>query len=360
MLCHEVQQPHSIFFCTEECQGPYQQHRLQYDLEVRHAARATSAAPSFFKEMRIQERIFVDGGFGETNNPSWESRVHYHRNHDVVSARQLVMINIGTGTLPHDVDVVRLQKRPWWTNLIPKGLLKALGLVSDLVTMATDSEKPAERLQYMSEDHPEQLFFKRFSANTGIHNIKLDDWKAVTGIDGVGIIEERTQAYLENKMVQDELQQAAKKLAEVYAKRQEFNEMPSRASSEKEESIDLSISVVIGEDAPAYANLPGRTEAQYSEEGAVDAIPGLVTTSETTQSLGPSPPRTPELGSIPPPSQLELATNNKEILQSQGQQFREVLPSSSLLSATARSPPRVIRRAATLPNSVHSSRKRGL
>jgi hypothetical protein len=303
-----------------------------------------------FNEMRIETRSFVDGGFGQTNNPSWESQVHYHRNHDVTANRQLVMINIGTGSVPADANVARLQQRPWWTKLVPNGLLKALGLVSDLVKMATDSEKPAEQLRYISEDHPEQLFFKRFSADTGIHDIQLDDWRAAAGIDGPGVIEERTQAYLQDPAVLAELTQAAKKLAEVYAKRHEQVEIPATAALDRRPSVDLSISVVIEDGERGRLGGPERLRG-LSPHSSADAMPSLVTGSEPTQSPNSSPPQTPEPGRLP--LAPILAAENKEILQGQGQQFKEnIVPSSAFLhpvsSDRSRSPR--ARRAATLPS----------
>ncbi|KIW88909.1 uncharacterized protein Z519_10393 [Cladophialophora bantiana CBS 173.52] len=339
VLCHEMPQLHSVFFCTDECQGPYQQHMLKCDLKVRHAARATSAAPSYFEEVIIEERAFVDGGYGKTNNPSWESRIHYEMNHEVPTNRQLVMINIGTGTLPQNADVARLRKRPWWTMLLPKGLVKASGLFADLISMATESEGVASDLEYLSKDNPERLFFKRFSANTGIHDIKLDDWQAVAGADGSSVIEQRTEAYLSDPVVLGELKAAAEKLAEIYVKRQELKrqghagDIPSAANNvNNQEGIDLSVSVVV---QPAAAN----------------AVPSLVTGSEPTQSPGPSPPRTPEVGWGPPLPPIDTA-QNKEILQGQGGQFEQsILPTASLLSPASpnQSAPRKVRRAVTYP-----------
>ncbi|EXJ59673.1 hypothetical protein A1O7_03819 [Cladophialophora yegresii CBS 114405] len=351
VLCHEAQQPHSVFFCTQECRGPYQQHMLKCDIELRHAARATSAAPSYFNEMRIETLSFVDGGFGLTNNPSWESQVHYHRNHDVTTNRQLIMISLGTGSVPADANVSRLQQRPWWTRLLPNGLLKAMGLVSDLVKMATDSEQPAEQLRYLSEDHPDQLFFKRFSADTGIHDIQLDDWRAASGVDGTGIIEERTQAYLQGPAVLTEFRHAAKKLAEVYAKRHEQVEIPVMAALDRRQSVDLSISVVVENETRGRVGLPGNLRA-LTPESSADGIPSLVTGSEPTQTPNPSPPRTPEPGRNPFPPML--ASDTKEILQGQGQRFKEnVASSSGLLSPVSsdRSRSPRARRAATLPVS---------
>ncbi|KIX92305.1 uncharacterized protein Z520_12051 [Fonsecaea multimorphosa CBS 102226] len=311
VLCHEMPLRNDVFFCTDECQGPYRHHMLRHDLKVRHAARATSAAPSYFEEMIIEERAFVDGGYGKTNNPSWESRIHYEANHEVATTRQLVMINIGTGTLPQNADIPRLQKHPWWTRLLPKSLVTMSHLLADLVKMATNSEDVASQLEYLSEDNPERLFYKRFSADTGIHDIKLDDWQAVVGANGPSVIETRTEAYLNDAAVRSKLRQAATKLAEVYVQRQEHVDAPS---STNEVNIQEDINVSVVSVVPIPLNV-------------AHAVPSLVTGSELTRSPGPSPPRTPDVqigqGSTGQP--VDVA-QNKEILQGQGGQFEQTIP----------------------------------
>ncbi|KAI1619666.1 acyl transferase/acyl hydrolase/lysophospholipase, partial [Exophiala viscosa] len=221
VLCHEKPNPHPIFFCTHECQGPYRQQMLDCDLELRQAARATSAAPSYFEPMVIRGRSFTDGGIGETNNPSWEGKLHYHRNHGLREEERMVMINVGTGTLPEEFYEAHDQGalRPWWTRLVPNGLVNALGLVADLIHIATESEGPAARLAVISDMLPDQFFFERFSADTGIHGIKLDNWRAVTDKDGPSEIEVKTNTYLGKPEVRQRMVAAAKKLADVYVVR---------------------------------------------------------------------------------------------------------------------------------------------
>ncbi|KAL2437480.1 hypothetical protein ABEF95_008185 [Exophiala dermatitidis] len=219
VLCHERLRAHQMFLCTHECTGPYRRHTLDFDLELRHAARATSAAPSYFEPMIIQGRSLVDGGYGDTNNPSWAAKIHYHQSHGLPARHPLVLINVGTGTLPEGYDEVRLRKRPWWTRLLPNSLVEALGLLSDLVKMATESEYRASDLAYISALAPEKLFFQRFSADTGMHNIRLDKWQAATDSYGPSEIEIKTEAYLAKPEVQMRLKIAANKLADVYVGR---------------------------------------------------------------------------------------------------------------------------------------------
>lgn len=220
VLSHEIPTLETRFFCTQECYGPYHLSMMNSDLQLRHAARATSAAPSYFKPMTIQGRQFVDGGYGETNNPSWAAWLHYKQNHNLTSDRKLVMINIGTGTCSRPEVDSQKPRRPLWTKVIPNGIVSALGLMADLSRMATESEGPTSRLWYIAETNPEQLFLERFSADTGIDTIKLDDWQAATSSDGPSVVATKTSAYLDKPEVQDRLERAARALADVFIHRQ--------------------------------------------------------------------------------------------------------------------------------------------
>lgn len=392
VLCHENPNPHPVFFCTHECQGPYRKHMLDCDLELREAARATSAAPSYFEPMIIRGRSFTDGGIGETNNPSWEGRLHYYQNHGLREQERLVMINVGTGTLPEDFYGTHDQEtpptRPWWTRLVPNGLVNALGLVSDLVHIATESEQRAVQLSYLSSMVPEQLFFERFSADTGIHGIKLDDWRAITDKDGPSEIEVKTDAYLQKPEVRARLTTAAKKLADVYVNRHSFTvasdqpvevignnvdvvDVPAGSLPQDITRVDLvspdgrlediariDLSIELGPARRGSSGhgygIRGRIEVLSPSPAPGDRAPSLVSGSDPTRSPELSAPSTPE------PArrflvQSEVAVDTEEVLQGQGEQFESnkiipirplqvASPSPSTSSAT-----RKTRRASTYP-----------
>jgi hypothetical protein len=374
VLCHERPNPHPIFFCTHECQGPYREQMLSCDLELRQAARATSAAPSYFEPMIIRGRSFTDGGIGETNNPSWEGKLHYHKNHGLEEDEQLVMINIGTGTLPEDFFAKPLPTRPWWTRMVPNGVVNALGLVSDLVKIATDSEQRAIDLSYISSIIPEQFFFERFSADTGIHHIKLDNWRAVKDTDGPSELEVKTNAYLKKPEVRERLVTAAKKLADVYITRNKAASSPSsgRASEEipviasavgsREDLARVDLTIQLGYDGSLPAGRGRRSSKRASipvllsptaGAGAGDKAPSLVTSSN-------DPTRSPETSSPPTPDptckslvkQPEITIEPEEFLQGEGDQFEPkdvpITPLSSL-TTSARSSTRKPKRASTYP-----------
>jgi hypothetical protein len=327
---------------------------LDVDLELREAARATSAAPSYFEPMIIRGRSFVDGGFGETNNPSWEGKLHYHMNHDLSEEQRLVMINIGTGTLPPDSHEKELPKRPWWTRFLPNGLVQALGLLSDLAKMATESEHRAIELSYISSRIPDQFFFQRFSADTGIHDIKLDNYQAVKETDGPSEIEVKTKAYLKKPEVLARMECVAKHLADVYVARHHSTVVVVTSTAlEDQVTVDLSISLGIEGVLPDHAALI-KTRARFLTPAAAgERAPSLVSSSEPTRSPSPSPPPTPD------PARRSLVqpvitVNAEDILQGEGGQFEPKTflpprPAPHSSSSSTHSPTRRPKRASTYP-----------
>lgn len=322
---------------------------MNSDLQLRHAARATSAAPAYFKPMTIQGRHFVDGGYGETNNPSWAAWLHYKQNHHLSSERTLVMINIGTGTCSVvDVDPQK-QRRPLWTKLIPNGIVSALGLMADLSKMATESEGPTSRLWYIAQTSPEQLFLERFSADTGIDTIKLDDWQAATSSDKPSVVEIKTNAFLDKREVRGRLKRAAHALADVYVHRQ------SASTDERVERDPVTETLIPPFHPLNAAGMPTgnniTAHSTVSRRVSSNLTPSLVPPSEPTQSPTSSPRRTPE-----PSRALHLPATSPEhtkgFLQGQGEQFNNGQKSSNLWSpplGPARLVSRQSRRSMTYP-----------
>jgi hypothetical protein len=349
VLSHEIPTLETRFFCTHECCGPYQLSMMKSDLQLRHAARATSAAPSYFKPMTIQGRQFVDGGYGETNNPSWAAWLHYKQNHNLTTDRTLVMINIGTGTCSKSEVNSQKQRRPLWTKLIPNGIVSALGLMADLSKMATESEGPTSRLWYIADNNPEQLFLERFSADTGIDTIKLDDWQAATNSDRPSVIATKTDAYLQKPEVQGRLERAARALADVYIYRKaelrgEEYEMAFVAKIQPESFYEVAATTM-----PTESSIAGHNT--LSRRVSSNRTPSLVPPSEPTQSPPSSPPRTPEPARAV--KNLSISTEHtSSLLQGQGEQFSDVQKSShpsSPPSSPARLASRLPRRSLTYP-----------
>lgn len=328
---------------------------MNCDLQLRHAARATSAAPSYFKPMTIQGRQFVDGGYGETNNPSWAAWWHYKQNHNLSSDQTLVMINIGTGTCSRTNAEPQMQQRPFWTKLIPNGIVAAQGLMADLAKMATDAEAPASRLWYIADTSPEQLLIERFSVDTGIDTIKLDDWQAATSTDRPSIVETKTMAYLEKPDVRRRLERAAIALADVYVGCQ----APSESQGVETNAAQVQLSSFLEASSAAAGSTKNMTTVQsiFNRPESSLQTPSLLPPSEPTHSPASSPPRTPE--PLQPSRNVHVPKISTQItnslLQGQGEQFNNhqevVHPSSPSLSpvSPSRSGSRKARRSMTSP-----------
>ncbi|KAJ7434163.1 acyl transferase/acyl hydrolase/lysophospholipase, partial [Mycena latifolia] len=149
--------------------------------KVWEAARATSAAPTFFKRMLIgpdtRREPFIDGGVGQ-NNPTEQ----------VLSEAQVIfpgrpvacLISIGTG----QPEIIGVGKPTLFErNVIPVGAIKAM------VEMATDCEETAERMHKYFENRPKTYF--RFNVDQGLQTVKLDNWERMDEVSA------HTRQYME-------------------------------------------------------------------------------------------------------------------------------------------------------------------
>lgn len=161
------------------------------------AARATTAAPTYFKSISIGTSPirYIDGGLG-ANNPSRlalvESRSIWGRD------AKISLLSIGTGhqratsivsesQLKEDygkqqslfktiLPSLPLKKIPVWKTAknIPSGVLALLKIANALQSVATDTEATHETLQ----DEAEGKFpYFRFNVERDIGDIGLQDWR---------------------------------------------------------------------------------------------------------------------------------------------------------------------------------------
>lgn len=211
------------------------------------AARATSAAPTYFAAQKINGRIFVDGGF-EFNNPSRALFDHctidsrriesqkpsllsnaiptptliHHRGLDFYQAR---IINLGTGTTPDDPT---LAPRNQFAAILPPALRFLLFWSGEMKALAVDSERIADEMRSLGGPNghfrkgPYANFrYERFSANNGVCFIKLDKWKKLEEIKTL------TLEYLEVAEVKQNLLQVAKEMATEYLNGLEVKRIPA-------------------------------------------------------------------------------------------------------------------------------------
>lgn len=147
-------------------------------LTIWQAARATSAAPTFFKRLVIGTDEFIDGGMG-FNNPSRallrETRRLYGRNPDRTVT---CIISIGTG-VPKRIDLAKLSGF---------GLTYIKDLVEAMSGMATDSQNIAEEMTAAFKATPD--VYVRFDVEQGLQDVRMDSY------EDLGVIRANTRTYL--------------------------------------------------------------------------------------------------------------------------------------------------------------------
>jgi len=194
---------------------------------VWEAARATSAAPSFFKEMYIDNPRpgvnYIDGGLGH-NNPSQVALDEAARIWP--TSKNFCLVSIGTGRQ----RAVRIIDIPKWMNYIeeqrslfehvisfvpnvvsivpgwktaknfPPGVLAVIKMTSALLSLVTDSEDVHDRLRRTARANDIDKIFPyfRFNVDRDVGDIGLEEWKRAEEIQA------HTDSYLAEQAVEDE------------------------------------------------------------------------------------------------------------------------------------------------------------
>ena len=175
-------------------------------------ARATSAAPSFFKPMTIKNPpppvTYVDGGLGY-NNPAKLALIEAGR---IWDHNNVCLVSIGTGhpsatsivensQLENDLGVQRsflkvaqsslstLASIPKWNAAknIPAGVLALLKMAGALASIVTNSEVVHDVLE---RDAHEKFPYFRFDVARDVGDIGLEDWRKL------GSMTAYTKAYM--------------------------------------------------------------------------------------------------------------------------------------------------------------------
>jgi predicted acylesterase/phospholipase RssA len=151
----------------------------QEEMKVWQAGRATSAAPTFFKRLKMgdknAEEQFLDGGLG-SNNPSMkllEEMVEIYGDRDISC-----IVSIGAGM----ANIIEYKEPGFFGKVMPTDLAVALK------DMVTDCEDTAKAMSKKFLKRPGVYF--RFNVEHGLENVGLEEWKEL------GNITEKTNAYL--------------------------------------------------------------------------------------------------------------------------------------------------------------------
>ncbi|KAJ7845248.1 FabD/lysophospholipase-like protein [Mycena olivaceomarginata] len=171
------------------------------DCTIWQAGRATTAAPTFFKLIKIGlsgiEEAFVDGGIGH-NNPTAsllsEAKILFPH-HQIAC-----IISLGTGQ-PHTISI---PKPSLLSHFLPLDVVKAIQGI------ATDCEKEHQSFAHHFEGIA-NLYF-RFNVEQGMQNIQLNQWERL------GDVAANTRQYIQSQPVTNQLANAAMSLSDRIGK----------------------------------------------------------------------------------------------------------------------------------------------
>ncbi|MCJ1456642.1 hypothetical protein MMC28_007004 [Mycoblastus sanguinarius] len=138
-----------------------------HDIPIWEVARATSAAPTYFKPIQIQGRKYVDGGFG-ANNPCAEIYEEVRKMNNHAEKCVSIIVSVGTGK---EKGRQRIGKH--------SGLSQYINYLNFAKKWASESEATHERMLGQIPIATETPFrYFRLNVEDGLGPIKLDEWKA--------------------------------------------------------------------------------------------------------------------------------------------------------------------------------------
>lgn len=139
---------------------------LAHDVPIWQVARATSAAPTYFKPAKIDGLEYLDGGFGGTNNPSLEifDEVRIMNNNSSKCAN--IVVSVGTGK---NNKVSR-----WTKSKLPLSRFKNYWNFAK--KWASESE--STHIKMKKEQQKFGFHYFRFNVEKGLDDMKLDEWRA--------------------------------------------------------------------------------------------------------------------------------------------------------------------------------------
>jgi hypothetical protein len=155
------------------------------------AARATSAAPTFFERIAIGDKgmavEYIGGGLG-CNNPTEQVLLEAER---VFPRRHVAcIISIGTG----HKETISIEKPKAWSEVLARSALDA---VRDI---ATDCERTHQAVSTRFRSLPD--FYFRFSVEHGMQSIEMHSWEKL------GVVTAHTDHYLQLQHVEARLKAA--------------------------------------------------------------------------------------------------------------------------------------------------------
>jgi len=177
------------FVCTYETKAlggspvllrTYETGSAPINCTIWEAARATSAAPTFFPPIKFRDRTggeFIDAGVG-CNNPTKiliKEAKSYYRLKGYTAAKPTCLVSIGTG----QKDLIQLNKAAstfWFKDRTGLSIAPILGEI------VTDCENTHDEVTLSCiEDRATDLYY-RFNVSQGLQEVVLDEWEKADDI----------------------------------------------------------------------------------------------------------------------------------------------------------------------------------
>lgn len=191
-----------------------------HDIPIWQVARATAAAPTYFKPMVIDGLEYLDGGFG-ANNPCLEAYDEVKKMNNNAKRCVQYILSVGTGK---NNEISRFKG---------DGIHRYLNYNNFARKWATNSEGIHEKIDKARCDLEKSDAFEycRLNVEEGLGRMRLDEWctrpsfrsKAGARNKTLETIRKHTENYLANEKVQKNIKKCAKVLVEIRRERAESN-----------------------------------------------------------------------------------------------------------------------------------------
>jgi len=137
--------------------------------KIWEAARATSAAPAFFKQIEIgRAQPYIDGGLGR-NNPS---RVVLDEAKRLFGARHIgCLVSIGTGR----AETISIKKSGGFGQIVPTDIFDTLKAIT------SDCEATHEAMLGLFSNLPATYF--RLNVDQGMQGIDFSKWERLSNVE---------------------------------------------------------------------------------------------------------------------------------------------------------------------------------
>lgn len=183
----------------------------QEDVRIWEAARATSAAPTYFRSIDVNGRNYIDGGL-MANNPSehaWAEVHSMHRHHpagrcpnDATEGSISFLVSLGTGKQAD--PRLRSGEDPL------SRFRRLVALVQRGIQEMTNPERAHE---WMEQDPKRKAVYHRFNVETGLNKMSLDECKTAGNFNVTfAEIQESVNRYVSDVQVWTRLQNLAEQL----------------------------------------------------------------------------------------------------------------------------------------------------